>query len=286
MNAEFGERYQQIKIASEKYSKSYEELDANELADVKRVSERKIKLEELVLSSPEASRISIPETQIEDAIEEISSRFEDSEEFEHYLSDNAIVYDDLVELISRELHVNSVLEYVSADCDVPTAEDISLFYYMNIAKFNHPEIRTARHILITVNEDSPENSRENSLKRINQISSRLKKKPKLFEQQALKHSECPTSLQGGLLGKVKKGVLYPELEKVLFDMKPNQLSDVVESELGFHILRCDDVLSEGVLGLEEVMPKLKEHLLDRNRQQKQRQWLDSLRINSGVSTRD
>ncbi len=286
MNAEFGERYQLIKIASEKYSKPYEELDANELADVKRVSERKIKLEELVLSSAEASRISIPETQIEDAIEEISSRFENSEEFENYLSDNAIVYEDLLELISRELHVNSVLEYVSAGCDVPTAEDISLFYYMNIAKFNHPEIRTARHILITVNEDSPENNRENSLKKIHQISDRLKKKPKFFEEQALKHSECPTSLQGGLLGKVKKGVLFPELEKVLFDMKPNQLSDVVESELGFHILRCDDVLSEGVLGLEEVMPKLKEHLLDRNRQQMQRQWLDSLRINSGVLTRD
>lgn len=276
MNTDAGRKYQRFKIASEKYGKALNDLEKTELDDVERVAERKIHIEELVLSTPEASKISVSKSQIEEAIVEITQRFENESDLDLCLDNFGMVQDDLEQALMRELHVNSVLDYVSADYEQPTSTDISLFYYMNVGKFNHPEIRTARHILVTVNEDSEENTRTKSFQKINQIASRLDKKPKVFEEQALKHSECPTALDGGLLGQVKVGVLYPELEQVLFSLKPGEISGIVESELGFHILRCDEVKPAGVLSLDEAMPKLKQYLDDRNRKQKQRQWLDAL----------
>jgi len=59
-----------------------------------------------------------------------------------------------------------------------------------------------------------------------------------FADLALKHSECPTALQGGVLGIVPRGKLYPELDAVLFSLKVGAVSDIVESEIGFHLLLC------------------------------------------------
>ena len=68
-----------------------------------------------------------------------------------------------------------------------------------------------------------------------EINAKLQKKPYKFAELALKHSECPTALQGGVLGIVPRGKLYPELDAVLFSIKAGEVSEIVESEIGFHL---------------------------------------------------
>ena len=116
-------------------------------------------------------------------------------------------------------------------------------------QFRRPETRLARHILITINDTIAENTRSAAGKRINAIQARLAKEPQRFEEQALKHSECPTALDGGKLGDLPRGKLFPELDKALFELKAGEVSGVLESELGFHVLRCDTITEAGVLGL-------------------------------------
>jgi len=61
-------------------------------------------------------------------------------------------------------------------------------------------------------------------------------KPHKCEDLALKHSECPTALQGGMLGVFARGTLYSEIDETLFAMKKNDISGIVETEIGFHLL--------------------------------------------------
>ena len=268
--------YQLYKVASETYQKSAETLSEAEAQEALRISQRKIHIEKAILSSPEATKISVPTAQIDQAMEALSQRYEDKTEFFTAIESLSLTQEEFYQALSRELHVEAVMDYVGSDSQSVSETDISLFYYMNTEKFNRPEIRTARHILISINDDSTENFREASFKKISAIQQRLQKKPTRFEEQALKHSECPTALQGGLLGDVKRGVLYPELEEVLFNLQAGEISNIAESELGFHVLRCDVIKQAGVAPLAEIADKLKFSLEERNRKQAQRKWLDAL----------
>ncbi|HEY6019886.1 MAG TPA: peptidylprolyl isomerase, partial [Candidatus Paceibacterota bacterium] len=139
-----------------------------------------------------------------------------------------------------------------------------------------PETRLARHILITINESIAENTRSEARKRIDAIAARLKKEPDRFEEQALKHSECPTALDGGTLGDLPRGKLFPELDKVLFELKAGEVSGVLESELGFHILRCDAITEAGVLGYDQAKQHIRRVMEQKRKRACQQAWVKSL----------
>jgi len=269
-------KYQFLKVSFEKYNKKLNQLTEEERNEVYRIANRKIHIEKAVLASAESSKVIISTSHLNDSISEIKERYEDTAVFQSDLEDIGIGENEFTQAVGRELQVEAILDYVGSNCDDVSDSDASLFYYMHPKKFVRPETRIARHILVTINEDNPENTSEKSLHKIQQILKRVTDKPKRFEEQALKHSECPTSLEGGLLGEVKKGVLFPDLDTCLFSMKAGEISDVLESEIGFHILRCDEIMTSHTPTLTEVLPKLKDHLSQRNRKIKQRQWLDSV----------
>jgi len=104
--------------------------------------------------------------------------------------------------------------------------------------------------LVTLNDDLPDNTRPVAQSRIEAIAARLARDPKRFEEQAMKHSECPSALQGGLLGEVPRGQLYPELDAALFLMQEGEVSAILESPMGLHLLRCESITPAAVLTLE------------------------------------
>lgn len=276
MATELDMGYQLFKVSQDRYQKNPSVLSDQERKTITKICEQKARIEQAVLQSQEATKIAVSSDQVQSAMDEVLAKYESKDDFVNDIKNIDLTENDFCRAVSRELHVDAVMDYVGSKMEPVKDVDVSLFYYMNINKFKRPETRVARHILVTINDDNPENTRDASLAKINLIHNRLVKKTTRFEEQALKHSECPTSLQGGLLGEVKKGVLYPELEEVLFSLREQKLSDVVESEIGFHILRCDEIKPEGIVPYKEVFSKLKSHLEEKNRKQIQKQWLESL----------
>ncbi|MNM97852.1 Foldase protein PrsA precursor [compost metagenome] len=179
-------------------------------------------------------------------------------------------------MLARALKVEAVLERVCAGLPEVSETDVGLYYFSHLEQFEVPATRVARHILITINPDFVENTREAARARIEAIAKRLRSKPERFAEQALKHSECPTALQDGLLGTIKPGTLYPQLEASLFELAEGEMSPVLESPLGFHLLRCEAVQHARCLPLEEVLPRLRDRLQSRQRKAHQRQWLAGL----------
>jgi nitrogen fixation protein NifM len=108
----------------------------------------------------------------------------------------------------------------------------------------------------------------------------------LFAELALKHSECPTALQNGLLGTVGRGKLYPELDAMLFQLAADEISAVVESEMGFHVLHCRKIYPANTMTLEQARPRIRQSLQDRAKMKKQRQWIASLPMPSAIKEPD
>jgi peptidyl-prolyl cis-trans isomerase C len=100
----------------------------------------------------------------------------------------------------------------------------------------------------------------------------------------LKHSECPTALHGGVLGKFPRGKLYPELDEVLFKLKLGEISDPVKSEIGFHVLLCMSIQKAENLSLAKATPKIRQLMTERARRICQRAWVANLpALEPGVS---
>ncbi|MDD4881058.1 MAG: nitrogen fixation protein NifM [Gallionellaceae bacterium] len=269
--------YLVLKTANSLFGKGTAALSAAELEKAERLATRQLDLESRVLASPEACDVAVPEATVQAALAEIRGRYSDDEAFANDLAGNGLGVGQFAEALARELKVDAILEKVASRAARVSDVDVDLYYQFHPDEFMRPEIRRARHILITINDDLPENSRAASRKRVDEIAARLARDPKRFEEQALKHSECPTAMQGGLLGDVVAGKLYPELEAVLFAMDEMAISDVIESELGFHILRCDEVRPAGTVPLAQVRGKVREMLETRRRRICQNAWLKDLR---------
>jgi nitrogen fixation protein NifM len=268
--------YYELKAAQALFEKSCGALDAAETRKVAAVARRYADMEAAVLASDEARGVCVPDGAAEAALTEIRGRYPDPDAFAADLAASGLDEGTLAVAVQRDLRVDTVLARVGAQAGETGSVEAEIFYYAHLNRFRSPERRTARHILITVNEDLADNRREVAQRRIGEIARRLAAKPDRFEEQAYKHSECPTALNGGLLGEVPRGQLYPALDAALYAMRAGEVSGVLESELGFHVLRCDQVHPARTVGYTEVATTLRDKLTAQRAQRHARQWLAAL----------
>lgn len=272
-----GSIYLSLKLAAKLYSKPLEVLATDELRRVRTVAARQHEIETLILTTPEAASVMLPETSIEASLNEIRERYASDEDFNTDLDRIGLDAPSLRQAVERDMVVEAVLEKVGAGATAVSDTEVEIFWFMHKDRFRRAETRVLRHILVTINEQLAGNERPAARAGIEAIRARLLKSPERFAEQALKHSECPTAMNGGLLGTVPRGQLYPELEEVAFDLAEATLSEPVESELGYHLIHCETINPERQSQLDEVRQAIREHLEQQRRGICQKSWINSLR---------
>jgi peptidyl-prolyl cis-trans isomerase C len=171
---------------------------------------------------------------------------------------------------------DAVMLRVAPDRIEISEHELEQFFETHRNQFEVPETRLARHILITVNPDFPENRRETAHARMEQVATELAGEADRFEPLARRYSECPSAMEGGQLGRVPRGQLYPELDAMLFQLPEGGISPILESELGFHLLLCEQIMSGRQIPFSEAAPRIRELLEARQRRGHQQAWLAAL----------
>ncbi len=269
--------YLALKLARELCGKAPHELDDEEHKRVVAVARRQTEIERRILGTLEASSVVLPESSVAQAFGEIRARFADDAELDAGLAQAGLTQQSLLVAIARDLKVEAVLEQVAGHEAVPVSDtDVEIFYLQNVDKFRKPETRVLRHILVTINDDLPGSERLAAQRRIEAIHARLAKEPGRFAEQALKHSECPTAMNGGLLGSVHPGQLYPELDAVAFSTEPGKLSGIVESPLGLHLLLCESIDPVRQVPLAEARERIRAHIDAKRGEAVQKRWVARL----------
>jgi peptidyl-prolyl cis-trans isomerase C len=268
--------YLALKAAHKLYGKGPDGLQPVEFERVRKLARQQHDLEARVLVATEARDAMVPNSTLAAAMDEIRGRYPDEEDFIEDLARNGLDKAGFAKAMERELKVEAILEKVGTRAAMVSDVDVELYYRYHPDQFRRPETRLARHILVTVNEAIAENTRTAARRRVEDIAARLAKEPQRFEEQALKHSECPTALDGGKLGDLPRGKLFPELDKALFELQAGEVSGVLESELGFHVLRCDAINAAGVLGYAQAKPHIRKLMEQKRKQVCQQAWLKQL----------
>jgi peptidyl-prolyl cis-trans isomerase D len=145
------------------------------------------------------------------------------------------------EQVKLEFAMLSAASYV-AQMKVDDKE-IKDFYDANSAKFQSDEQRHASHILIGIGGGS-DKEKTAAKEKAAGILAELKKNPKQFAELAKKYSQDPSGANGGDLGTFGRGAMVKPFDDAVFSMKVNQISDLVESEFGYHIIRLDGIVGQ------------------------------------------
>ena len=270
------EPYTLLRASLSLYKRPPADLESAQLLQAQKQAKNEYVIETKVINSTEAASVIVTEQELQQAVAEVRSRFDNEEAFVAALELNHLNLESLTAALFRQCKVNAVLEMIASHSPKVNEVEIGIFYHSHPEKFHKPEQRQARHILISINPDYPENTRENARQRIEEIAETLKRKPHKFADLALKNSECPTALNGGELGTLVAGKLYPELDVALFSLKENDISGVVETEIGLNLIQCQKIIPAETLSLKKASPKIRQLMQDRYRRTCQRTWLASL----------
>lgn len=265
--------YTLIRVALQQFNKPLSELDDAEQQAVLQQANRELAIAKKLLATEKAAHVVIPDSAIEQSLKELKQQFESDEAFLLAMSQNGLDEGQLRQALRHELKVETIIEQVVNENAGVSNEEIEIYYYQHLEKFQLPETRTARHILITINEDYPENTSAEAQRRLEEIRDKYLRGEESFQSLAEKHSECPTAMHGGLLGRVKPGQLYPELEQVLFGMEEGALSDIIHTPVGLHLIYCEQIHEPECLSFAAVRDKLEAHLEKKKRARLLRDWL-------------
>ena len=143
-------------------------------------------------------------------------------------------------------------------------DEVKKYYESNRRQFGVEESRRAAHILIAPEAGGGAGAKDKAKARAEAIQRELVKNPKGFEAAAKKHSQDPGSASkgGDLGGRISRGSMKdtPALERVIFELKPGEISAPVETQHGFHIVRVLDVEPATVKPFEQVRGQIEQEL--------------------------
>jgi peptidyl-prolyl cis-trans isomerase D len=167
------------------------------------------------------------------------------------------------------------VEYVVLDLDAiknglsVSEDDLRTYYKENQDRLAGKEERRASHILINAPKDEPAAEREKARQKAQELLAQVRKDPSSFAELAKKSSQDPGSApQGGDLGFFARDAMVKPFADTVFAMKKGDISDVVETDFGYHIIKLTDIKAPKVPSFDEVRPKLEAELRQQQAQRK------------------
>jgi peptidyl-prolyl cis-trans isomerase SurA len=160
-------------------------------------------------------------------------------------------------------------------------EEIGQYYSKKRGEYEGNETVRIKQILLLVPKEAGPDIREKLLADAGMIHKRLiDGEP--FELLSAKYSQGPAAAAGGDIGYIEKGMILPEVERIAFSLASNQISDVIESSVGFHIIRVVDRRGAGIKSIESVREEIREKIDQEKMEKKFEEWLDLLRTKSHI----
>lgn len=152
-------------------------------------------------------------------------------------------------------------------------QDLKTYYEQNAARLAGKEERRASHILVAVAKDASAADREKAKAKAEELLAAAKKSPDGFAELAKKNSQDPGSAaQGGDLDFFARGAMTKPFEDAAFGLKKGEISGLVETEFGYHIIKLTDIKAPVQRSFEQVRPQLE---ADLKRQQAQAKYAEA-----------
>jgi peptidyl-prolyl cis-trans isomerase C len=186
----------------------------------------------------------------------------------------------------RELKYTRLFDAKFGGTIAVTEADAKKYYDENVKDFQVPEKVRASHILISTKPTDPNGDP-------NQVKAQAKKKAEELLQKvkggedfaalAKENSSCPSAAQGGDLGAFARGQMVPPFEEAAFALKVGEISDLVETQFGYHIIKVTEHQDPNQIPFDKEKTNIINELTQQKRQEAARKYVDSLRQGANIT---
>jgi peptidyl-prolyl cis-trans isomerase C len=180
-----------------------------------------------------------------------------------------------------DILVNKLLEQEVTQKLLVKPSDIATFYEKNPDRFQQSESVRAAHILVLVPRDADEKTRAAAKARA-EAALKAAKAGQDFAQLAKRYSNDASAQRGGDLGFIPKGQMVPAFEAAAFALEPGQVSDLVETQFGYHVIKALEKRPARVVPFVEAAAQIEQFLQQQQRQEKSKALVEQLRSKGKV----
>jgi len=232
--------------------------------------------------------IKVTEEEIRQSIEDVKrqNNMPSQEALVSALASQGIPFDQYRTQLKEQLEKLKLLSMEVRSKIQVSETEMREFYEANRAKYTEDESYRARHIFFKTNEKSGEEEIKISMKNALMVLAEAKS-GKDFIELAKTYSEDPAARKdGGDLGIFKKGDMQPELESAIVAMKPGEVSELVYTPVGFHIIKLEERISGKLKPFDSVKVGIEEAVYRKKSEERFNQWAKELRSKASIEIKD
>ena len=238
------------------------DIPAQELDKLKKQVVQAMITKNVLLQNFRELGFSVDPDRVDREIQNVKDNYGSEAEFEKSMADQGYDMERLRKEITQSLQVFMVQQHVVEDVEV-TDEEMRRAYNSNVDQIAQPETVRARHILVSLEEGATEEDKAAAREKIEAIQEELAAGAD-FAELAKEKSEGPSSKNGGDLGYFSADKMVPSFSDAAFALQPGEVSGIVETRFGYHIIKLEDRKDAWLPSFDEV----KEHLRPQLEQQK------------------
>ena len=189
------------------------------------------------------------------------------EQFDKALSDRNTTQAQLRDDARIDMMIDKMIDAELATTTAATEAEAKDFYDKNPDKFKQGESVRASHILIMANEKADEAAKKQAREKIEGILKRIRAGED-FAKLAKEFSEDGSKDQGGDLGFFQRGAMVPTFEQAAFALKPGEVSDVVTTPFGYHVIKMVERKDASMVPYDQVQPRIVEYLSNQKKKER------------------
>jgi len=220
--------------------------------------------------------ISIKDTEVNEQIDQIKQRYPNEQAFKESMAEDHLTEATLKSKLEMNLAVQKFVEKEFGGTPEVSEAEAKAFYERNPQYFTQPEVIRVSEIVIKVDPKADAAKKQDARKKVEDIQKKIQKGED-FAALAKEFSQGPSAPQGGDLGIVPRGRMPKALDDAAFSLKPGEVSGVVETEVGFHLIKVHEKTPEKVVPFKEVEERIRQHLSNQKLKQKVDEYLNEMK---------
>ena len=272
-----------VALAIQRSQRTGQPLDASQLPKLKEDILNRLIGGELLYQASVKEGTTVNEKELNDKFDQWKKGFPSEDEFKKSLKQWNIDEATMKRDLKKAMTIEEFIKKKFADKTVVPESEIKAYYDSNPQYFQQPEQVRASHILIKVEPDAKEEDKAAALGKIKDVQKKLKEGAK-FDALAKEYSEGPSKDKGGDLGYFRRGQMVKPFEEKAFSLKPGEVSDVVETQFGYHLIEVVDVKPASVVPFSEVKERIQKFLQQQKTQAEMFKYIDELRKSAKIET--
>ena len=229
----------------------------------------------------QAQRLDLPVTakDVDAEVARVVQQVGGEENYKKALAAQGITEEAFRRELEKGARVNMLVGQACAHVQDPTEEEVTAFYEAHKSEYVAEPQVLCQHILVKGSNDA-------ALDKIKEIRERIVSDKADFAEEAKKHSDCPSGAQGGSLGWFGRGMMVPEFDKAAFEMKKGEVSGIVTTEFGYHIIYKADERGGGQQTIVDVHDQIKDLLRHEARGKAMDAYVADLREKATIEYKD